>query len=237
LNFQKKDIPNGIWAKCPECNEIIYNGELDKNLRVCRRCSYYFPMEPYTRISFLVDDGSFHIFEDVVSNSCDRVVMSGKARLSAHHLAILAVNLDSQYNIDDIFISKQIINTISHAIKQKLPLLAIYTIANETENRERFSGQKLSISAVISKLSKENLPYISVLSQATGDSNFPAFAYVADIVIAESNFPGTSHTGSRIGRRESESATNLLFQSGVVDMVVSREELKGRIIDILGFFC
>ncbi len=46
IDNRKKDIPDGIWVKCPECGEIIYNGELDRNLRICLKCKYYFPMFP-----------------------------------------------------------------------------------------------------------------------------------------------------------------------------------------------
>ncbi len=240
LSPSKKEIPDGVWTKCPECNEIIYNGELDRNLRMCSRCSYYFPMEPSARISFLSDDESFIKYEDDICpdiDSCERSVMGGKSRLSPHNLVMLAVNIDSKSEVDDILISEKIISTVNRAVEEELPLLVIYTLGNGTHNREHFSAQRLNISAVINKLAKKSLPYISVLSQASADSTFPAFAYLADIVIAESHSIGTSNTGSRIGHRESELATNLLFESGVVDMVVPREDLKEKINDILNFFC
>lgn len=239
LNPKKKDIPDGVWAKCPECNEIIYNGELDRNLRICHRCSYYFSMDPHTRIAFLADEGSFHRYKNIAcsdTESCDRMIMSGKARLSNHQLVILALNIFSQPDIYDTSVIEYIISTVNYAIEEKLPLLAIYTIEDGTHGEECFIGQRLNITAMMSKLSKESLPYISVFSQATSNSNFPSFAYLADIIIAESQIPGTSNTGSRIGRRESESAIRLLFQNGIVDMIVPREDLKGKITDTFNFF-
>ena len=240
LNLKKKDTPDNVWTKCPECNEIIYNGELDRNLRMCSRCNYYFTMPPLTRISFLSDEGSFHKYNDLKCRdmeSCDEIIIGGKASLFHHHLVIMAVNIDPQFDIDDIFVSEKIISIILHSIKEKLPLLAIYTIAKGVASREYFSGQGLNISAAISKFTKENLPYISVLSQSSADSAFPTFAYLAEIIIAESHSIGTSQTGSRIGRRESESASNLLFKNGIVDMVTPREELRDKLADILKFFC
>ncbi|HGJ67215.1 TPA: hypothetical protein ENS27_17785, partial [bacterium] len=180
LNKDKKDIPDNIWIKCPECNEIIYNGELDRNLRMCSKCNYYFTMPPLTRVSFLADEGSFHKYNDLRRpdmKSCDEIIVGGKASLAHHHLAMMAVNIDPQYDIDDIFISEKIISIVSHAIKEKLPLLAIYTLGKGTANKEYFLGQRLNINATISKLSKENLPYISILSQSSTDSVFPTFAY------------------------------------------------------------
>ena len=240
LSPSKKEIPDGFWTKCPECNEIIYNGELDRNLRICSRCSYYFPMEPSARISFFANEENFIKFDDNICpdiDLCEHSVMGGKARLSSHELAILAVNIGSRQETDDILISEKIMGIINHAVEENLPLLAIYTLENGKQDHEHFSAQRLNISAVISRLAKKNLAYLSVLSQASADSNFPAFAYLADIVIAESHFLGTSSTGSRIGHRESELATHLLFENGVVDMVVPREDLKEKVIDILNFFC
>lgn len=235
MSNRKKDIPDGIWEKCPECSEIIYNGELDRNLRICRRCSYYFPIEPSTRISLIADEESFHSYNDVAcpDKNFDSIIVSGKARLSNHKLVIMALNL---FKTDSTFVTEKIVSTISHAVEEKLPLLAIYTVADKVENIH-LPAQTLNIAAHINRLSKEKLLYVSVLSQSGTDSSFPAFAYSADIVIAESNSLGTSHTGSRIGRRNADRAIQLLFKSGVVDMIVPRDNLKNILIDIIAFFC
>lgn len=234
---RRKDIPDGIWAKCPECNEIIYNGELDRNSRICRRCSYYFPIDPSSRISLITDEGSFRSYNDVPrldKENGNRIIVSGKAQLSDHSIVIMALNLSCK--TDSVYVTEKIVKTISRAVEQKLPLLAIYTIA-EKESSVYFPSQTLNVAANISKLSKEKLLYISVLSQSGPDSNFPAFTYSADVVIAESNSLGMSHTGSRIGRRDADRAIQSLFQSGAVDMIVSRDELKSKLADILIFFC
>jgi acetyl-CoA carboxylase carboxyl transferase subunit beta len=236
VNNKRRDIPDGIWAKCPECSEIIYNRELDRNARVCLRCSYYFPIEPFTRISITTDEGSFHRYNDVPCSdkeNCDRIIMSGKAQLSNHSLVIMALNLSCK--TDSIFITENIISTISHAVEQKLPMLVVYTVSGNESNIS-FPAQTLNISANISRLSKNKLLYVSVLSQSVPDSFFPSYAYSADVVIAESNSLGTSHTGSRIGRRDADRAIQSLFQSGVVDMIVSRDNLKSKLADVFGFF-
>ena len=237
LNNKRKDIPDGIWAKCPECSEIIYNGELDRNLRICRRCRYYFPIEPSARISLIADEKSFRIYNDVPcpnKEKCNSTIMSGKARLSDYNLVIMALNLSCK--ADSIFITEKIVKTISHAIELKLPLLAIYTVTDK-EGEVYSPAQTLNVAANISKLSKDKLLYISVLSQSGPNSYFLPFSFSADVVIAESNSLGISHTGSRIGRRDADRAIQSLFQNGVVDVIVSREELKNKLTDILDFFC
>ncbi len=231
ITNRRKDIANGTWAKCPECNELIYNRELDRNSRVCKRCNYYFPMDPPTRISFIADEYSFAKYDD----SNKDIMISGEAKISGYQVAIMTLNFDMSLNIDFLLLTEKIVNTIDRTIERKLPLLAIYTVGKE-RHFVNAPAQLLNVTAIINKLNKEKLAYISLLSQTSANSDFPVFAYSADIVIAESNPPGSSHTGSRIGRRDAERAMQAMFQSGIIDMIVPREELKSKLTDILKFF-
>src|SRR5215467_9753040 len=56
---RKREIPEGLWTKCPRCNTMIYDKELDDNLKVCIRCNYYFPIGARERIHSLVETCSF----------------------------------------------------------------------------------------------------------------------------------------------------------------------------------
>jgi acetyl-CoA carboxylase carboxyl transferase subunit beta len=238
ITNRRRDIVDGVWAKCPECSELLYNGELDRNLRICRRCNYYFPMDPSSRISLIANDEGFSNYNDVASpdpENFNRTIMSGEAKISDHGIVIVAVNYNVLCNADSFLITEKMVSAINNAIKRKLPLLAIYTIGIE----KYIIGspmQLLNVVAGISKLNKEKLAYISLLSQTGSDNHFPAFAYSADIVVAESNLFGTSHTGSRIGRRDADRAVQTLFQSGIIDMIVPREDLKTKLTDIISFF-
>ena len=56
---EKRDIPEGLWVKCPRCNEILYTKELEKNCKVCQKCNYHFRLNAQERIRMTVDEGSF----------------------------------------------------------------------------------------------------------------------------------------------------------------------------------
>src|SRR4030042_356972 len=60
---KKKDIPEGLWTKCPECGEIIYNKKLEENLKVCPKCNYHFRLDAYERASVLLDKDTFKEFD------------------------------------------------------------------------------------------------------------------------------------------------------------------------------
>lgn len=195
-------------------------------------------MDPSARISLIANDESFSNYKDAISpdsENLNRVVMSGESKISDYGIVIMAVNFNALCSVNSFLITEKMVNTINKAIERKLPLLAIYTIGSE----KYVIGspiQLLNVTAGISRLNREKLPYISLLSLTGSDNHFPAFAYSADIVVAESNLFGTSHTGSRIGRRDAERAVQSMFQLGMIDMIVPREDLKTKLTDILSFF-
>jgi len=234
---RRRDIPDGIWAKCQECGEIIYNGELDRNLRICPKCRYHFPLDPAHRIALLVDEDSFLRYNDAEcpdEERCSRTIITGETTLYGHRLVLTAINLNFTDSAIGLFICEKVIGAIEKAIEKRLPFLSVYTNGND---RAFFPAQTLSVSAALSRLNAEKLIYISVLSLSSSQIYFPSYAYAADIVIAESNVLGASRTGSRIGRRETDRSAQMLFQNGLVDMIVPRIELKQKLADVLSFFC
>lgn len=238
INSRKKDIPNGIWTKCPECGEIIYNGELGRNLRICLKCEYYFPMDPKDRIGILIDEGTFYKYEEpkiADVSEFDNIIMTGEGLLSGYRIVIIIINLNFKKGINGLVISEKTINAINQAIDKKLPLLSVCTSFSEESMDDGilYPAFLVSISTAINRLDRNKLPYISVISQTSSESLFPGFVYAGDVIIGESNVFGESHTGSRIGRREAQRNIKILFEKSVVDMIVSRRELKESLSNIL----
>ena len=83
---KRKDIPDGLWAKCTECGEIVYDGELSRNLRICSKCDYYFPLEPAERIAIIADEESLISYDAdhqyaarPDEENCERAIVTGEA--------------------------------------------------------------------------------------------------------------------------------------------------------------
>jgi acetyl-CoA carboxylase carboxyl transferase subunit beta len=243
---KRKDIPDGIWLKCKECSEPIYSGELSRNLRICPKCDYYFPLYPAERIALLADKNSFlrHDLNSTVDcpdkEICDQVIITGEMALSGHLLVMVAVNLGSaKADLETVFVCEKIIRSIDHAVERRLPLLLVFGNGDgdQEQNSMLCPAQELSTSAALSRLVKEKLLYISVLANANSHGDFPGFAYIADIVIVESNMPGPLRSEAQTNQNGSARAAQTLFQKGLVDMVVSRRELRQTLTNILKFFC
>ena len=158
---RRKDIPDGLWTKCSSCSEIVYNGELSRNLWICPRCNHYFPLPPADRIAVIADAGSLVRYTAdarrvacIDEKACDRSIIIGEIVLSGHRLMILAVNPESIGAETSLFVCEEIIRAINHAIEKRLPLLMVCTngSGSQAQNGTLFTGQTLSISAALSKL-------------------------------------------------------------------------------------
>lgn len=229
-----EDTLNGYWIKCGECNEIIYNGELSRNLRICPKCNSCFPLPPAERIASLADDGSL-IGQDTGN---EQAIMIGEAALSGNRLVIAAVNMGFTDRDTSLIVCEGIIKAIVHAADQRLPLLMICTNSNgqQTQNETLFPAQILSINAAMSRLNTEKLLYVSILACSNSRSHFPGFACIADVVIAESNMPGVALDNNRTRQNGTAQTAQILFQNGMADMIVPRKELKRALTDIFNFF-
>ena len=75
---RKRDIPQGLWTKCPECEEMIFDKELEENLKVCPHCTHHFPTTAHARITSLTERGSFEEF-DIDMTSVDTLEFTGTA--------------------------------------------------------------------------------------------------------------------------------------------------------------
>ena len=84
---KKREIPEGLWTKCPKCSSMVYDKELDENLKVCPKCSYHFPIGSRERIHALVETCSFEEM-DANMTSVDPLKFTGKIpypeRIQAH---------------------------------------------------------------------------------------------------------------------------------------------------------
>jgi len=236
------------WVKCAECGEIIYNGELNRNFRTCPKCNYHFSLGPCERISLLVDKSSLiknELDADAAPSSacpdreiCEQSIVTGIARIASNNLAIAVVDLSFSDRATGVFVCANIVNIVSQAIDRHLPLLLICTNSNDSQeqNRAFLPGQMLSANAAISSLLREKLLYVSVLAYSGSQGYFPGFAYVADIVIAESKMPVESRPGSQTIQNVPSQAARTALKNGIVDMIIPRIELRHTLTEILKFF-
>lgn len=210
VRVKKKDMPEGLWAKCESCSEALYNKTLEENLKVCPKCNYHFVLGAYERISMLLDKDSFTEFDkDMVSGDpldfkgpktykdklaqdqeatgLKEAVITGEGLLDKKNI-IIAVT-DSRFIMGSMgsVVGEKITRAIETATKKKVPVIIVSGSGGGARMYEgMFSLMQMSkTSAALSYHHQAGLPFISVLTNPTMAGIMASFAGLGDIIIAE----------------------------------------------------
>jgi acetyl-CoA carboxylase carboxyl transferase subunit beta len=210
VRVKKKEMPEGLWTKCLECSETLYNKTLDENLKVCPKCNYHFVIGAHERLSMLIDKDTF---EEYDANMCslDPLDFKGpktyKEKLSADQQATglkdSAVTGQGSMNSKKVVIAvtdsrfimgsmgsccgEKIARAIESATRQKLPLIIVSGSGGGARMYEgMYSLMQMSKTcAALAYHKMEKLPYISVLTNPTMAGVMASFAGIGDLIVAE----------------------------------------------------
>jgi acetyl-CoA carboxylase carboxyl transferase subunit beta len=258
---KKKEIPEGLWTKCPQCNEIIYNKQLEENYKICPKCRYHFRLSIQERIKQLFEAESFvEMDQNLVSinplqfpfyeeklerekkkTNLLEACVTGKAKIGKH--SILAGLTDSRFLMGSMasVVGEKITRLIEKAGEMKKPLLIISGSGGGARMYEGILSlmQMAKTSAALANFQSAGGLYISVVTDPTMAGVWASFASLGDIIIAE---PGAliGFTGPRVIEQTIHQKLPKGFQSsefqiehGMVDLVVERNLLKETIVKIL----
>lgn len=203
-------MPDGLWTKCEGCSEVLYNKNLEENLKVCPKCNYHFVLGAYERINILLDKDTFQEYDqDMISSDPldfkgpktykDKIAqdqqatglkdaaVTGEALLDNKKI-IIAVT-DSRFIMGSMgsVVGEKITRAIEAATKNKLPLIIISGSGGGARMYEGMFSlmQMAKTSAALSILHQQKIPFISVLTDPTMAGVMASFAGLGDIIIAE----------------------------------------------------
>lgn len=210
INVKKKDIPAGLWTKCPECQVPIYRKELENNLNVCPKCKYHHSLTARERINMLLDEGTFkETHENLVSADplvfkgpktylqklqADRkatglkdAIITGRGDMNGRKV-IIAVT-DSRFIMGSMgsVVGEKITRAVEEATAKKLPVIIVSGSGGGARMYEgAFSLMQMAKTcAALSRHHKAALLYISVLTNPTMAGIMASFAGVGDVIVAE----------------------------------------------------
>lgn len=262
----KTTIPDGLWTKCPKCEQIIYNKELKNNLKICPKCSYYFRMSARERIELLLEpkslkekngnlaaDDLLHFIdtmpykdrlkENVKKTGLKEAVIIGEGNIGSYRVVVGVLDFDFMGGSMGRVVGEKITRAVEWAIKVKTPLVIISSSGGARMQEGIFSLMQMAkTSAALAKLKEAGVPYIAVLTDPTTGGVTASFGMLGDITIAEPHsliaFAGPRVIEQTIRQKlpEGFQQSEFLQKHGMVDMVVSRHELKNTLIRILSLF-
>jgi acetyl-CoA carboxylase carboxyl transferase subunit beta len=262
---RKREIPEGLWTKCPKCSSMIFDKELDENLKVCPRCQHHFPIGARERIHSLVGTCTFEEMDanmtsvDVLnftgvasygskleeyqkSTGHKDAVITGVGKIGDHRLGLGVMDFGFLGGSMGSVVGEKITRLIEQATAKALPLIIICTSGGARMYEGMFSLMQMAkTSAALAYHAKSKLPYISVLTHPTTAGVMASYASLGDLIIAE---PGAmiGFAGPRVIKDTTQAelppgfqTAEFLLDHGLIDAVVPRKEMKDRLIYYLDF--
>ena len=262
---RKKDIPEGLWTKCPKCETMVFDKELDENLKVCTKCSHHFPIGGRERIHSLVETCSFEEM-DANMTSVDILKFTGvasyKDKLDAYQKStqlkdavITGVGKIGEFKIglgvmDFAFlggsmgsvVGEKLTRLIETSTERGLPVVIISTSGGARMYEGMFSLMQMAKTcAALAYHAKAKLPYISVLTHPTTAGVMASYPSVGDLILAE---PAAmiGFAGPRVIKDTTQAelppgfqTAEFLMEHGLIDAIVPRKDLKERLAYYLDF--
>lgn len=266
ISVKKRDIPPGMWTKCPISGEMIYNKDLEKNNMVAPRSGYHFPLSAKQRVQLLCDSGSFremwkelHTVDALNFGGDGRyleklrkyqektklndAVLAGSARISGIPVAFAVMDFGFLGASMGSVVGELITRTIELGLKKKMPVILVCASGGARMYEGILSLMQMAkTSAALARLKEENVLYIPILTNPTMAGVMASFASLGDIILAE---PGAliGFAGPRVIKETTHQelppnfqTAEFLLEHGLIDQIVPRNEMKARLHYFLKMF-
>ena len=260
---QKKDLPDGMWEKCPSCGEIIHKKQLETNLWTCLKCGFHFRIGSAEYIDILLDKGTFRetdkkmrsadplefedtkkyserISETIKKLGLNDAVKTGTGKLNGIDVAFGCMDFKFIGGSMGSVVGEKIARLTDRALKHKRPLIIVSSSGGARMMEGALSLMQLAkTSSRLARLAEAKIPYISVMTDPTTGGTTASYAMLGDVHIAEPlaliGFAGPRVIKQTIGKDlpKGFQRAEFLMERGFVDIVSPRKDLKQTIYNVL----
>jgi acetyl-CoA carboxylase carboxyl transferase subunit beta len=262
---RKRDIPEGLWTKCPACSAMIYDRELDENLKVCPKCAHHFPIGSRERIHSLVETCTFEEMDasmtsvDILrfkgvatytskleeyqkSTTLKDAIVTGLAKIGPHRVGLGVMDFSFLGGSMGSVVGEKLARLIERATGKDMPVIIISTSGGARMYEGMFSLMQMAkTSAALAYHAQKHLPYISVLTHPTTAGVMASYASLGDLILAEPRAM-IGFAGPRVIRDTTQAdlppgfqTAEFLLDHGLIDAIVPRKEIKAQLITYLDY--
>src|SRR6059058_637469 len=256
---ERRSVPEGLWIKCPSCETVLYKNDLEQNQNVCPSCGHHHRIGARARLNtFLDPEGRYEIGQEVIpvdplkfqdsrkyperlkeamenTGETDALIVMGGA---VHSIPLVAAAFEFDFMGGSMgsVVGERFVRGVETAVEQKVPFVC-FTATGGARMQEGLLSlmQMAKTNAALTRLAKAKLPYVSVLTDPTMGGVSASFAFVGDVVIAEPKaligFAGPRVIENTVREKlpEGFQRSEFLLQTGAIDMIVDRRELRQSI--------
>jgi acetyl-CoA carboxylase carboxyl transferase subunit beta len=260
---KKKDIPKGVWVKCPLSGEIVFNKDLEANQMVVPKSGYHFRIRARDRLKYLLDPGTFQEFGEHVraadplkfvdsqpyperlkkyekESGLTEAVVCGTGLIHGIQVSLAVMDFRFCGGSMGSATGEKITRAIETAMAEKIPCIIISAAGGARMQEGIFSLMQMAkTSAALGRLAAARLPFISILTDPTTGGVTASFATLGDVILAE---PGAliGFAGAVVIKETTKQTlpagfqrAEFLLKHGLIDQIVSRLEMRDRLRDIL----
>jgi acetyl-CoA carboxylase carboxyl transferase subunit beta len=263
---RKREMPQGLWQKCPGCSEVVHEIELSQNQRVCPRCDWHFAQTAKERIENLLDPESF-VEHDASLRSIDTLrfqgmasyedrlrkykestgltdaVLSGDGMLEGYKVAIAVMDFSFLAATMGSVVGERITRIIEWGTENRCAVIIISASGGARMYEGMLSLMQMAkTSGALARHACEKLPYISVLTNPTTAGVMASFASLGDVILAEPRSM-VGFAGPRVIKETTHQdlppgfqTAEFLEEHGLVDLIVHRKKMRAQLAQLLAYF-
>ena len=258
----KKAVPEGLWAKCPSCNAVLYRAEMERNMEVCPKCGHHNRIGARRRLDlFLDEDAREEIGAELESGDPlkfkdskkykDRLSAAQKSSGEKDALVVMRGQLKGRELVAAAFefgfmggsmgsvVGQRFVEGVNVAIERRCPMVCFAASGGARMQESLFSLMQMAkTSAALKRMSGRGLPFVSVMTDPTMGGVSASFAMLGDLNIGE---PGAliGFAGPRVIEQtvretlpEGFQRSEFLLEHGAIDMIIDRREMRDRLASI-----
>ena len=259
----KRAVPEGIWSKCTACNAVLYRAELERNQDVCPKCNHHMRVYGRRRLDIFLDESPR---EEIAANYLpidklkfkdskkykDRLVQAQKNTDEKDALIVykgkvkgvdvVVASFDFRFMGGSMgsVVGEKFVQAANVSLAENIPLVCFSASGGARMQEALFSLMQMAkTSAVLARMARSRIPFISVLTDPTMGGVSASFAMLGDVNIAEPKaligFAGPRVIEQTVREKlpEGFQRSEFLLEHGAVDMIVDRRDLRDRISNLL----
>jgi acetyl-CoA carboxylase carboxyl transferase subunit beta len=259
----RRSVPEGLWSKCPACDAVLYQTDLENNQNVCPKCGYHNRVDARTRIDLFLDpEGRYEIGAEVEpvdtlkfkdsKRYTDRLDEAQKATEEQDALVVVQGSVKTIPLVAAVFefefmggsmgsvVGERFVRGVRACLDQNLPFVC-FTATGGARMQEGLLSlmQMAKTTAALTQLSARRLPFLSILTDPTMGGVSASFAMIGDVVIAEPKaligFAGPRVIEQTVREKlpDGFQRAEFLLEKGAVDMIVDRRQMRDRVAALL----
>ena len=262
---KKRELPEGLWQKCPSCGEIIHNLELQQNFRVCPKCEHHFTQSARERIEMLCDPGTFTEHDKNMTSVdtlkftgmasyTDRLksyqkktglkdaVITGLCKIDGQPLALAVMDFNFIAATMGSVVGEKLTRIIERATKDRIAAV----IVSASGGARMYEGvlslmQMAKTCGALALHAEAKLPYISVMTHPTTGGVSASFATIGDVNIAEPKAM-IGFAGPRVIKETTHQdlppdfqTAEFLQEHGLIDIIVHRKKMRETLSQLINY--